>query len=287
MLQGGNFTENLFYKLPQALFSEKYRNISNDGKLLYCLMLDRVKLSEKNNWRDGHGRVYIIFTRDEACQTLGFGKDKAARVYSELESAGLIEQKKQYLARPTLIYVNAVVESSDVGCGDIQKSEKTVSEGGESGVQDDGDGAAINTYPNQNKNSQLYNIKTYPSQSEPSDVTGVTNTADLIEQLNEMLEFELLKARYPLSEGTLEEMRDIIAEVILHRRKVTYEGKPIPADYAAERFGKLTSDNICLVLDSLAQTESDIRRIDAYIATALYVSTFTVSSRNAVGIKLP
>ena len=53
-------------------------------------MLDRVKLSEKNNWRDGHGRVYIIFTREEACQTLGFGKDKAARVYSELESAGLI-----------------------------------------------------------------------------------------------------------------------------------------------------------------------------------------------------
>lgn len=70
--------EGQFYKLPQGIFSEKYSGISSDGKLLYALMLDRMKLSEMNGWRDERGRVYIIFTRDEACRVLGFGKDKAA-----------------------------------------------------------------------------------------------------------------------------------------------------------------------------------------------------------------
>lgn len=277
--------EEQFYKLPQGIFSEKYSGISSDGKLLYALMLDRMKLSETNGWRDGHGRVYIIFTREEACRVLGFGKDKAARVYSELETAGLIEQKKQYLARPTLIYVNEISGrkdgSSDVVGDGVQSAEKSASRAGKSKVQADGKAASIKTYHNQNENSQLENIKTYPNQTGVNDVTGISDST----HLDEVLELDMLKARYPLSAGSLEEIRDIIAEVIALRRRVTFEGKTVPAEAAAERFRKLTSENICMVLDALSQTESDIRRIDAYIATALYGSTFTVMSRNEVGWK--
>lgn len=281
--------EGQFYKLPQGIFSEKYSGISSDGKLLYALMLDRMKLSEMNGWRDGHGRVYIIFTRDEACRVLGFGKDKAARVYSELEAAGLIEQKKQYLARPTLIYVNEISGreggSSDVVNGGIQLTENTASSAGKSKVQAVGKAASIKTYHNQNENSQLENIKTYPNQTGVNDGTGISDSTNLKGHLDEVLELDTLKARYPLSAGSLEEIRDIIAEVIALRRRVTFEGKVVPAETAAERFRKLTSENICMVLDALSQTESDIRRIDAYIATALYGSTFTVMSRNEIGWK--
>ena len=253
-------------------------------------MLDRVKLSEKSGWFDSHGRVYIIFTRDEACRVLGFGKDKAARVYSELEKAGLIEQKKQYLARPTLIYVNEISGckngSHEGADGGIQTAENTISDGCESPFQGDGKTAPIKTYSNQSENSQLYNTKIKSSQTASNDLTGDINSALSTEHLDEVLELETLKKRYPLSVGALEEIRDIIAEVMCFRRRVTFEGKVVPAELAAERFGKLTSDNICMVLDALAETESDIRRIDAYISTALYASTFTVSSRNEVGWKL-
>lgn len=281
--------EGQFYKLPQGIFSEKYSGISSDGKLLYALMLDRMKLSEMNGWRDERCRVYIIFTRDEACRVLGFGKDKAARVYSELEAAGLIEQKKQYLARPTLIYVNEISGredgSFDVVNGGIQLTENTASKAGKSKVQTVGKAASIKTYHNQNENSQTENIKTYPNLTGVNDVTGISDSTNLKEHLDEVLELDTLKARYPLSAGSLEEIRDIIAEVIALRRRVTFEGKTVPAEAAAERFRKLTSENICMVLDALSQTESDIRRIDAYIATALYGSTFTVMSRNEVGWK--
>lgn len=279
--------EGQFYKLPQGIFSEKYSGISSDGKLLYALMLDRTKLSEMNGWCDGRGRVYIIFTRDEACRMLGFGKDKAARIYSELEAAGLIEQKKQYLARPTLIYVNEISgredSSFDAASDGIQSAEKAASSTGKSGVQTDGKTASIKNYHNQNGNNQLEDIKTYPNQTGVNDVTGISDSTNLKENLDGVLELDMLKERYPLSAGSLEEIRDIIAEVIAMRRRVTFEGKVVPAVTAAERFRKLTSENICMVLDALSQTESDIRRIDAYIATALYGSTFTVMSRNEVG----
>ena len=180
--------EGQFYKLPQGIFSEKYSGISSDGKLLYALMLDRMKLSEMNGWRDGHGRVYIIFTREEACRVLGFGKDKAARVYSELEAAGLIEQKKQYLARPTLIYVNEISGredgSFDVVNGGIQLTENTASRAGKSEVQAVGKAASIKTYHNQNKNSQIENIKTYPNQTGVNDVTGISDSTNLKEHLD-------------------------------------------------------------------------------------------------------
>lgn len=275
-----------FYKLPQFLFSENYGKISNDAKLLYCFMLDRIKLSEMNGWYDG-GRCYIIFPRKEACGMLGIAKDKAAKLYTELEKVGLIEQKKQYLSRPTLIFVNDVCADErengvfDGGNSDIKPSENTSSECRESRSSKAEKSAPIKTYHNQNKNNHIDNNQIY--RSDTSDGTGTSNSAALTACLNEKLEIDLLKRRYPLSEGSIEEMRDIIAEVMLRRRKVTFDGKTVPEDAAAERFGKLTSDNICLVLDALSQTSSDIRRIDSYIATSLYGSTFTVSSRNEVG----
>lgn len=279
--------EGQFYKLPQVLFSEKYSNISNDSKLLYALMLDRTKLSELNGWRGENGRVYIIFAREEACRVLGFGKDKAARVYSELEENGLIEQKKQYLARPTLIYVNEISERGNSYPADEEQAvitaENTASKDRKTKIRNIGISASIKTYPNQNETSQLDNIKTYPSHADANDGIKIQNSKALKAHLNSVLEIDTLKQRYPLSVSSLEEIRDIIAEVISLRKRVTFEGKVIPAETAAERFEMLTAENVCMVLDALSQTESDIRRIDAYIATALYGSTFTVSSRNEVG----
>ena len=51
-----------FYKVPKALFEEKYKSVSTDAKMLYGLLLDRMYLSVKNGWIDKQGRVYQYFT---------------------------------------------------------------------------------------------------------------------------------------------------------------------------------------------------------------------------------
>ena len=35
----------VFYKVPKALFEEKYKSVSTDAKMLYGLLLDRMYLS--------------------------------------------------------------------------------------------------------------------------------------------------------------------------------------------------------------------------------------------------
>jgi len=109
-----------FYRVPKVLFTnERFWNISADAKMLYGILLDRMSLSAKNGWIDKNGRVYIIFTIDEAKMALNCAEQKAIKLLSELEKkAGLIERKRQGLGKPNLIYVKnfiSAVDLSDVG----------------------------------------------------------------------------------------------------------------------------------------------------------------------------
>lgn len=54
-----------FVRVPKVLFTDKehFGGLSNEAKLLYGLLLERMSLSRKNNWIDKHNRVYISFSR--------------------------------------------------------------------------------------------------------------------------------------------------------------------------------------------------------------------------------
>ena len=104
-----------FYRVPKVLFTnERFWNISADAKMLYGILLDRMSLSAKNGWIDESGRVYIIFTIDEAKSALNCAEQKAIKLLSELEKkAGLIERKRQGLGKPNLIYVKNFISAVD------------------------------------------------------------------------------------------------------------------------------------------------------------------------------
>ena len=95
-----------FIKLPLVLFTdERFSALTNDMKLLYALMLDRVSLSVKNGWVDSKGRVYISFPLAEIEEKLHVASQKASRLLKALEKAGLIERVRQGLGKPDRIYV--------------------------------------------------------------------------------------------------------------------------------------------------------------------------------------
>ena len=66
--------------------------------MAFCLTHEPVA---KNGWIDKMSRVYIIFTIDEAKMALNCAEQKAIKLLSELEKAGLIERKRQGLESPT------------------------------------------------------------------------------------------------------------------------------------------------------------------------------------------
>ena len=97
-----------FYRIPKALLTDpRYKSISIEAKVLYGLLMDRIGLSVKNGWMDSDRRVYIYFTQEDAMNLMSCGKDKATKLFRELDKdgIGLIERKKQGQGRPTRIYV--------------------------------------------------------------------------------------------------------------------------------------------------------------------------------------
>ena len=83
----------------------RYGNLSPGAKFLYALMLDRLKLSERNGWRDESGRPFIRFSAGEAALLLGVSENKARRTFRELESPGLIRREKRGQGRPDRVFV--------------------------------------------------------------------------------------------------------------------------------------------------------------------------------------
>ena len=87
-----------FYRIPRMLIKDAhFSSLSNDAKILYGLMLDRMSLSVRNGWQDDDDRTYIIYTIDNIMEDLNCAKGKAVRTLAELDSEngiGLIEKKR-------------------------------------------------------------------------------------------------------------------------------------------------------------------------------------------------
>ncbi len=106
-----------FFRVPKLLFTdERFNVMSNDSKLAYGLMLDRMSLSIKNGWVDEENRAYIIYTIEDIMEDLGCSKGKAVKLLAELDSKsgiGLIEKHNRGLGLPAIIYVKNFAASVD------------------------------------------------------------------------------------------------------------------------------------------------------------------------------
>jgi hypothetical protein len=51
----------LFFQFPKVLmYGEQYRHLSNDAKLAYMVLKDRLEYSLRNNWVDEDNHIYFI-----------------------------------------------------------------------------------------------------------------------------------------------------------------------------------------------------------------------------------
>lgn len=106
---GNEAEQYVFYQVPKLLITDdRFSHVSTDAKMLYGLMLDRMSLSIKNDWRDENNRVYIYFPVELAMEALHCKSEKATKLLAELDSKkgiGLIERVRQGQGKPSIIYV--------------------------------------------------------------------------------------------------------------------------------------------------------------------------------------
>ena len=74
-----------FLVLPTALLRW---GLSPGAVLVYALLLDRAKLSQRSGWTDKRGWVYTVFPIQALCQALGRGETTLKRWIRELEARG-------------------------------------------------------------------------------------------------------------------------------------------------------------------------------------------------------
>lgn len=102
-------TESLsasYILFPRFLMEDSLADISNDAKVLYALMLDRVSISKVNGFIEADGTIRLYFTVEQAQKKLHRSRQCATRIFRELEYSGLINRKKQGLGKPAVITLN-------------------------------------------------------------------------------------------------------------------------------------------------------------------------------------
>ena len=93
--------------IPHKLLQDKQlRDISNDAKVLYALLLDRASVSRQNGYVEPDGTIRLYFTLEQAQKKLHRSRQCATRIFRELEYSGLIIRRKQGLGKPAVITLN-------------------------------------------------------------------------------------------------------------------------------------------------------------------------------------
>lgn len=245
-----------FYRVPKVLFTnERFWNISADAKMLYGILLDRMSLSAKNGWIDKNGRVYIIFTIDEAKMALNCAEQKAIKLLSELEKkAGLIERKRQGLGKPNLIYVKNFISAVD--------SQLLNCENHNSGTME----ITTQELPkSQCNNTDIKNTEFSDTDSIfPSGNGGMMDENDRYQEyfdyFSDQLSMDLLKKDYPYDSEMLDNILELIVETVCTKRPLIRIGaEERPAEIVRSRFMKLNAEHIRYVMDCFKENTTKIK----------------------------
>lgn len=287
-----------FIKIPRAFFTDKERfgTLSNEAKIMYSLLLDRMNLSMKNGWLDEHNRVYIIYTIDEIAETMGCGTNLAVRILKELDDEngiGLIHKKRRGFGLPTLIYVKKFFvgenaekrkaeKSSECSKSEFISCENENSDVCKNNTLECSKGECNYTYPNKTDMSYTDNQSfTQACEQSFSDsgnfgMNERIDRAAIEETVKLNIDYDCLMSNDDESvRAMVEEIKEIIVDVLCGEHSVYVGGKKISDEAAKAAFGRLTSEHIMSALHNILNNPNQISQVDRYITAVLYNSSHT------------
>lgn len=112
-----------FFKFPKPfIYDEKYKTLSNNAKMLYMLLFDRLELSLKNGWHDKEGNVFQYYTNEQLMIDLNCNSNKTIiKIKKELKDAGLMTEVRQGMNLPNRIYLDPLNGSVESTFQEVQK----------------------------------------------------------------------------------------------------------------------------------------------------------------------
>ena len=96
-------TPNLqYYQFPVFLLRAP---VSQTAKILYMVIYDRARMSQRNRWTDDAGRVYAIYTVEDLADEIGRSVTQVKRGLNRLVEADLLEKESFQPGQPNRLYV--------------------------------------------------------------------------------------------------------------------------------------------------------------------------------------
>lgn len=302
-----------FYRLPKALITDpRFKEISNNAKLLYGLMLDRMSLSARSGWFDDDNRVYIKYAVKSIMEDLNCSKMTAVGLLKELQGIGLIDvEQKNGLAN--IIYVKNFVsgdKSESVDRSNNCTGKKTVQAKSDQSKkntslknrpvqnEDESDnhtGTGIENRPEvvQNldpNNTDINNI--FFSENNPIiqstnraekgtavEIDQMDEAAAYTELIRENIEYDIMMSdRKWIERDMYEELYELICDVVCVPRKIIrIAGEDYPYSLVKSKFLKLNSSHLQYVMGCMKNNTTKVSNIKAYLITALYNAPNTMS----------
>ena len=241
--------EHKYYQIPQELFvNEKYKNkLNSDSKILYAFLLDRLSLSQKNHWIDEDNNVYLIFTREEVQEKLNLSDKTVTKSFKILMEVNLVQEKRQGLGKPNLIYVGKINHSDSENLRFLNR--KNYDSGiGESTTLDSENLRGINT---NNINTNIVNTESINPKSDE----------DLL----------LIKEKCNLNEFTKEE-KTILEDVIdnlYYTDNLKVGNITVNHFKISDKLNLITKDNLVQLLD-ISKNTPNIQNAKNYLMICLY-----------------
>jgi predicted transcriptional regulator len=301
-----------FYRLPKALITdERFKDMSNNAKLLYGLMLDRMSLSKKRGWLDEDNKVFIKYSLNNIEENLNVSKKTAVVLLKELENIGLIDMVKQ-TGVANVIYVKNFV-SEDMSSArktpvkEIRQDNKDTSEEMEQvkklhqfqndtseaiSPEDnfyqsnlgDGTGAESSTvqgellHPNNIEINNKYS-NTNPISLSYQQMDEVDQTAAYMKLIKENIEYDIMMSnRQWRDQEMFDELYQLICEVVcVPRKTIRIAGEDYPYNLVKSKFLKLNSQHLQYVIGCMERNTTKVANIKAYLITALYNAPNTIS----------
>ncbi|RKM56811.1 hypothetical protein D6855_14175 [Butyrivibrio sp. CB08] len=104
-------------EIPLLMFiDEAFEPLSIEAKVVYGLLLQRIKMANRNGWRDEEGRLYVIYPLDQMSKDIGLSTRTISLSLKQLEAIGIIDIVIRGQGRPNIYYVKNFIykdEESD------------------------------------------------------------------------------------------------------------------------------------------------------------------------------
>ena len=240
-----------FYRIPGVLFTDsQFSKLSAEAKILYGLLLDRMSKSAEI---DAENKAYIFFTLQEVQESLDIGKDKAIKLFNELDKGiGLIERKKQGQGKPTKIYV--------LDFADVKRSEKE-----EVTIKDKTEKLSNNANFNTSEVKTSKNLGTnfYADDNKNAEIRDIYK-----KQIHKSINYDVMVSKY--RRGVINEIVDTVLDAICSEEDfVTIGFQRISRDKLATVFLRLKAEHIEYLIDCL-RTVRNMGSQRTYILNKLY-----------------